>query len=75
MDENKLNANPTVHRRADSLVDAELAKVLIELASDDDKRDIGREGDDDRDPFDAQEIFQLIPYIHRWFRFMFKSNN
>jgi metal-sulfur cluster biosynthetic enzyme len=58
MDENKLNANPTVHRRADHVVDAELAKVLNDLAGEGGKGETI--DDDEREPFNSQEIFELI---------------
>jgi metal-sulfur cluster biosynthetic enzyme len=65
MDENKLNANPIVHRPANSVVDPELAKILEELQIenyfDSNKQPEDDEQEEDRrDPFDAQEIFELI---------------
>ena len=61
MEESKLNANPTIYRRADSVVDQELAKILIELDGNEKNNGENGEGDfDNREPFNAQEIFELV---------------
>ena len=57
MEENKLNANPTIHRRLDPAVDDDLVKILevMNRPEDDDE-----DNDNAKDPFNAQEIFELI---------------
>lgn len=58
MDENKLNANPTVHKRADIVLDDELKMVLDEMKSV--QIEYKDDGESAKDPFTAQEIFDLV---------------
>jgi len=60
MDENKLNANPIVYKRADRVVDEELAKVLAQLGDDSLGRESESNGGPEREPIDSLEIFELI---------------
>jgi metal-sulfur cluster biosynthetic enzyme len=57
MDEAKLNANPTVHKRADVVLDSEVSRILDELNSVEAKESEELES---KDPFTAEEIFELI---------------